>query len=151
MPLAMKTKDEILAKMGEGGWWASQFTNPANIAAHVKYTVKEILRDFPDGLDYVIGGVGTGGHMTACGEELKKVWPNVKIIAVQPAAAPVLTGGKMAPHRIQGIMAGATHTPSRSHTENLISKRIGNKVSCQKTSTARRWTISCPSATRKPW
>jgi len=106
MPLAMKTKDEILSKLGENGWWASQFANPANIAAHTKNTVKEILRDFPEGLDYVIGGVGTGGHMTACGEELKKVWPNVKVVAVQPASAPVLTGGKMAPHRIQGIMAG---------------------------------------------
>jgi len=104
--LAMQTKDDILRKLGDNGWWACQFDNAANISAHAKHTVKEILKDFPEGLDYIVGGVGTGGHMTACGEELKKVWPQLKVIAVQPAAAPVLTGGKMAPHRIQGIMAG---------------------------------------------
>jgi len=116
MTLAVKTKDELMASK-PNYWCASQFDNQANINAHKQHTVKEIVNDFPEGLDYVIGGVGTGGHLSACGEELKKIWPNVKVIAIQPASAPVLTGGKMAPHRLQGLMPG--FKPANFH-ENAI-------------------------------
>ncbi len=106
MGLAMKKKDEVMAELGSKGFWINQFANQANIKAHREHTIPEILTAFPDGLDYIIGGVGTGGHITACGEELKKSWPSLKVIAIQPLSAPVLTGGKMMPHRIQGIMPG---------------------------------------------
>lgn len=83
-----------------------QFENPANIEIHTRTTAREILADFPEGLDVIITGVGTGGHITGVAETLKQHWPQLKVFAVEPAASPVLSGGSPAPHPIQGIGAG---------------------------------------------
>jgi cysteine synthase len=89
-----------------GAWMPQQFENPANIAVHARTTAQEILADFPEGLDALITGVGTGGHLTGCAQVLKKAWPNLKVYAVEPTASPVISGGAPAPHPIQGIGAG---------------------------------------------
>ncbi len=89
-----------------GSWMPQQFENPANIDVHVRATAQEILRDFPEGLDALITGVGTGGHITGCAQVLKKAWPKLKVFAVEPAASPVISGGQPSPHPIQGIGAG---------------------------------------------
>ncbi len=89
-----------------GAWMPQQFENPANIAVHVRTTAEEIAADFPDGLDAMITGVGTGGHLTGCAQVLKAKWPNLKVYAVEPAASPVISGGAPSPHPIQGIGAG---------------------------------------------
>ncbi len=96
---------EELAAQTPGAWIPQQFENPANIAAH-EATAAEIAADFPDGLDALITGVGTGGHITACGRVLKAKWPNLKVFAVEPTQSPVISGGAPAPHPIQGIGAG---------------------------------------------
>jgi cysteine synthase A len=88
------------------GWSPQQFNNPANIDIHKTTTALEILADFPNGLDYIITGVGTGGHITAVAEVLKVNFPNLKVIAVEPELSPVLSGGSPAPHPLQGIGAG---------------------------------------------
>jgi len=87
-------------------WMPMQFDNPANTEIHRTTTAKEILDDFPEGLDYLISGVGTGGHITGCAEVLKKSFPNLKVFAVEPELSPVLSGGSPSPHPIQGIGAG---------------------------------------------
>ena len=87
-------------------WSPLQFENPANIEIHKKTTAQEIIKAFPDGLDYLITGVGTGGHISGCAEILKQHFPNLKVFAVEPEASPVISGGKPAPHPIQGIGAG---------------------------------------------
>ena len=87
-------------------WSPLQFENPANIAIHKKTTAQEIIKAFPDGLDYLITGVGTGGHISGCAEILKQHFANLKVFAVEPEASPVISGGKPAPHPIQGIGAG---------------------------------------------
>jgi cysteine synthase A len=87
-------------------WMPMQFDNPANTEAHRKTTALEILRDFPEGIDVIITGVGTGGHITACAEVLKEKWKQLKVFAVEPAKSPVLSGGTPSPHRLQGIGAG---------------------------------------------
>ena len=87
-------------------WMPQQFDNPANVAAHRAFTAQEILKDFPDGLDYLITGVGTGGHITGCAEVLKKQMPALKVFAVEPELSPVIGGGKPGPHPLQGIGAG---------------------------------------------
>ena len=89
-----------------GSWMPQQFENPANIEIHARTTAQEILADFPDGLDALITGVGTGGHITGCAKVLKAAWPNLKVFAVEPSASPVISGGAPAPHPIQGIGAG---------------------------------------------
>jgi cysteine synthase A len=89
-----------------GAWIPMQFDNPANPAVHRETTAAEILRDFPDGLDYVVTGVGTGGHITGVAEVLKPRWPGLKVYAVEPTLSPVLSGGTHSPHPIQGIGAG---------------------------------------------
>lgn len=89
-----------------GAWMPQQFENPANIDIHVKTTAQEILRDFPEGLDALITGVGTGGHLTGCARVLKAAWPKLKVYAVEPSASPVISGGAPSPHSIQGIGAG---------------------------------------------
>ena len=91
-----------------------QFENPANIAVHVRTTAQEILADFPDGLDAMITGVGTGGHLTGCAQVLKAAWPALKVFAVEPSASPVISGGAPSPHPIQGI--GAGFIPANLHT-----------------------------------
>jgi cysteine synthase len=87
-------------------WVPMQFDNPANPEIHRRYTAQEILSDFPEGLDYMVTGVGTGGHITGVGQVLKKSLPDIRIFAVEPALSPVLGGGKPGPHPIQGIGAG---------------------------------------------
>ncbi|HPZ58045.1 MAG TPA: cysteine synthase family protein, partial [Ottowia sp.] len=96
---------EELAAQTPGAWIPQQFENPANIAAH-EATAAEIAADFPDGLDVLITGVGTGGHITGCARVLKAKWPNLKVFAVEPTQSPVISGGAPAPHPIQGIGAG---------------------------------------------
>ncbi|WP_417458575.1 cysteine synthase A [Kordiimonas sp.] len=90
----------------EGGWMPQQFANPANVKVHRETTAQEILKDFPEGLDYMITGVGTGGHITGCAEVLKKAWSDFKVCAVEPTLSPVMSGGEPGPHPIQGIGAG---------------------------------------------
>lgn len=87
-------------------WMPSQFDNPANVAVHEVTTAQEILADFPDGIDYLVTGVGTGGHITGVARILKEHFPQLKVYAVEPAASPVISGGSPAPHPIQGIGAG---------------------------------------------
>ena len=87
-------------------WSPSQFDNPANVEAHKKTTALEIMEDFPDGLDYIITGVGTGGHISGVAEVLKEKFPKLKVIAVEPELSPVLSGGAPGPHPLQGIGAG---------------------------------------------
>ena len=95
-----------LLEQHPGSWMPQQFENGANPAVHVKTTAQEILRDFPDGLDALITGVGTGGHITGCAQVLKAAWPQLKVYAVEPSASPVISGGQPSPHPIQGIGAG---------------------------------------------
>jgi cysteine synthase A len=95
-----------LLEQHPGSWMPQQFENGANPAVHVKTTAQEILRDFPEGLDALITGVGTGGHITGCAQVLKRAWPQLKVYAVEPTASPVLSGGQPSPHPIQGIGAG---------------------------------------------
>ena len=97
---------EELAAQTPGAWIPQQFENPANIDAHVRTTALEILADFPEGLDAIITGVGTGGHLTGVAQVLKAKWPQLKVFAVEPVASPVISGGAPAPHPIQGIGAG---------------------------------------------
>lgn len=98
-------------------WMPQQFDNPANSEIHRTTTALEILNDFPDGLDYYITGVGTGGHITGVAEILKQHFPNLKVFAVEPELSPVLSGGAPGPHPIQGI--GAGFAPSILNTEIL--------------------------------
>lgn len=99
------------------GWSPQQFDNPANIAIHKTTTALEILADFPDGLDYIITGVGTGGHITGVAEVLKQKFPNLKVIAVEPELSPVLSGGNPGPHPLQGI--GAGFIPQNYHADAI--------------------------------
>ncbi len=89
-----------------GAWMPQQFENPANVEVHVKTTAQEILADFPEGIDALITGVGTGGHLTGVAKVLKAKFPKLKVFAVEPTASPVISGGQPAPHPIQGIGAG---------------------------------------------
>jgi cysteine synthase A len=95
-----------LVEETSNSWMPAQFDNPANVAVHRETTSKEILADFPGGLDCMITGVGTGGHITGCAEVLKKAWPAFEVHAVEPTLSPVLSGGDPGPHPIQGIGAG---------------------------------------------
>lgn len=99
-------KANELAEEIPNSWIPKQFDNPANVKAHVESTSQEILQDFPDGLDYIITGVGTGGHITGIAKTAKEKFPNVKVIAVEPELSPVLSGGSPAPHPLQGLGAG---------------------------------------------
>ena len=99
-------KAQELIASTPGSWMPQQFDNPANIEVHVRTTAREIVADFPDGLDALITGVGTGGHITGCARVLKKAWPALKVFAVEPAQSAVISGGAPSPHPIQGIGAG---------------------------------------------
>jgi cysteine synthase A len=105
MPGAI-AKAQELVETTPNAWMPQQFDNPANVTAHIEHTAKEIVKDFPDGLDYLITGVGTGGHITGCAEVLKKEYPDIKVIAVEPEQSPVISGGDPGPHPLQGIGAG---------------------------------------------
>ena len=107
---------ELLAAT-PNAWMPQQFENPANIDVHVRTTAAEIAADFPEGLDALITGVGTGGHLSGCAQVLKAKWPKLKVFSVEPAASPVISGGKPSPHPIQGI--GAGFIPANLQTELL--------------------------------
>lgn len=110
-------KANELAAATPHSWIPGQFDNPANIEVHKRTTAQEILADFPDGIDYLITGVGTGGHITGVAEVLKAKFPHLKVFAVEPAASPVISGGAPGPHPIQGI--GAGFIPTNLHTAIL--------------------------------
>lgn len=103
-------KAQELATVTPGAWIPQQFDNQANAAIHRNTTAQEILNDFPEGLDYLITGVGTGGHITGVAEVLKQHFPKLKVFAVEPELSPVLSGGAPAPHPLQGIGAGFVPT-----------------------------------------
>jgi cysteine synthase A len=102
---AIEKAKELLTEI-PNSWMPQQFDNPANVDIHVKTTAEEILRDFPEGFDFLITGVGTGGHITAVGRVLKQRFPQLKVFAVEPELSPVISGGAPGPHPIQGIGAG---------------------------------------------
>ena len=102
---AIARAEELLATT-PGAWMPQQFENPANVEVHVQTTAQEILADFPDGIDALITGVGTGGHLSGTAKVLKARFPKLQVFAVEPAASPVISGGQPAPHPIQGIGAG---------------------------------------------
>jgi cysteine synthase A len=99
-------KAQALVAEHPPAWMPMQFDNQANVHIHRQTTAREILADFPEGLDAIITGVGTGGHITGCAQVLKEHWPKLKTIAVEPTKSPVLSGGTHTPHAIQGIGAG---------------------------------------------
>ena len=113
---AIARAKELVAQT-PNSWLPQQFENPANIDIHVRTTAEEILADFPNGVDYLITGVGTGGHLTGVAQVLKAKFPNTKVFAVEPSASPVISGGKPSPHPIQGI--GAGFIPVNLHTSLL--------------------------------
>ncbi|MDX1655458.1 MAG: cysteine synthase A [Candidatus Competibacteraceae bacterium] len=100
------TRAKELVEEIDGAWMPQQFDNPANVEIHRATTAREILADFPEGLDYLITGVGTGGHITGVAQVLKESMPDLKVFAVEPAASPVISGGEKGLHPIQGIGAG---------------------------------------------
>lgn len=99
-------KAQELAASIPNSWIPMQFDNPSNVAAHEQFTAAEIVADFPGGIDYLITGVGTGGHITGVAKHLKSKFPKLKVFAVEPQASPVISGGAPGPHPIQGIGAG---------------------------------------------
>jgi cysteine synthase A len=99
---AIERAKEILAS-NANSWMPMQFDNKDNLKVHTETTAEEILRDFPQGFDAMVTGVGTGGHLTAVGKVLKAKFPNFKVIAVEPTDSPILSGGNPGPHPIQGI------------------------------------------------
>ncbi len=113
---AIERAGQLLAEIPDG-WMPQQFENEANIAVHRDTTAREILEDFPEGIDYLITGVGTGGHITGVAEVLKTRFPNLKVFAVEPTLSPVISGGAPGPHPIQGI--GAGFIPRNLHTDLL--------------------------------
>ncbi len=114
---AIERASELVAST-DGAWMPAQFENPANVAVHVRTTAKEIVADFADAPPTaMITGVGTGGHLTGCAEELKRHWPDMKAYAVEPELSPVIGGGQPGPHPIQGI--GAGFIPSNLHTQAI--------------------------------
>ena len=114
---AIERASELAAET-EGAWIPSQFDNEANWKVHVSTTAKEIAEDFADSpVDVLITGVGTGGHLTGCAEELKRQWSGMKAYAVEPELSPVISGGQPGPHPIQGI--GAGFIPGNLHTQAI--------------------------------
>jgi cysteine synthase len=105
MKASIARAEELVAST-PNSWMPQQFNNPANVDVHVRTTAEEIAADFPEGLDAIITGVGTGGHITGVAKVLKATWPKLKVYAVEPVASPVLSGGAPSPHPIQGIGAG---------------------------------------------
>lgn len=113
---AINKAAEIVAET-PGAWMPQQFENPSNVEVHSRTTAQEILADFPEGIDYLITGVGTGGHISGVSEALKKQWPKLQTFAVEAAKSSVIAGGPHAPHRIQGI--GTGFVPKNVHRETL--------------------------------
>lgn len=112
MKAAIARAIELAAELPKA-WIPSQFDNPANVEIHRTTTAREIVDDFPEGLDVLITGVGTGGHISGCAHVLKERWPGLRVFAVEPADSPVLSGGSPGPHPIQGI--GAGFVPANYH------------------------------------
>lgn len=102
---AMESAKALLAEH-PNSWMPAQFSNPANVDIHRDTTAREIIADFPEGLDFLITGVGTGGHISGCAEALKEAFPKLRVFAVEPAGSPVLSGGEKGLHPLQGIGAG---------------------------------------------
>jgi cysteine synthase A len=113
---AIEKAKELIAST-PNSWMPQQFDNPANIDIHIKATAQEVLDDFPGGFDFLITGVGTGGHITGVGQVLKRHFPKLKVFAVEPELSPVISGGAPGPHPIQGI--GAGFIPNNLHTDVL--------------------------------
>ncbi|TGN02179.1 cysteine synthase A [Leptospira dzoumogneensis] len=116
MPGAIERAKQLVSENPKA-WMPQQFENEANITVHVETTAAEILKDFPNGVDVLITGVGTGGHITGVAKVLKEKFPKTKVFAVEPEASPVISGGKPGPHPIQGI--GAGFIPKNLHTDLL--------------------------------
>ncbi|MDP4225140.1 MAG: cysteine synthase A [Bacteroidota bacterium] len=116
MKAAIEKAEELVKELPHA-WMPAQFDNPSNYKAHIKTTAQEIINDFPNGLDYLFTGVGTGGHLTGCATALKKAFPKLKVFAIEPDQSPVISGGKPAPHALQGI--GAGFIPKNLHLELL--------------------------------
>jgi cysteine synthase len=110
-------KANELVSQNPKAWMPSQFDNPSNVAIHKTSTAAEIVKDFPEGFDYLITGVGTGGHISGVAQVLKEKFPKIKVFAVEPEASPVISGGQPGPHPIQGI--GAGFIPVNLHTKLL--------------------------------
>jgi len=106
-----------VAEANPGAWIPQQFENPSNVEVHRRTTAEEILRDFPDGIDFLITGVGTGGHISGVSEVLKETFPRLQTFAVEPAESPVISGGDPSPHKLQGI--GAGFIPGNLHRDTL--------------------------------
>ena len=102
---AIERAKALLAEI-DGSWMPRQFVNPSNPEVHARTTAREIMDDFPEGFDYFVTGIGTGGHISGVGRELKRVFPSVQIVGVEPADSPVLTEGRAGAHPIQGIGPG---------------------------------------------
>ena len=113
---AIEKATELVAST-PNAWMPQQFDNPANIDIHVKTTAEEIVKDFPEGIDFLITGVGTGGHITGVAQVLKKHFLQIKVFAVEPELSPVISGGSPAPHPLQGI--GAGFIPTNLHKDIL--------------------------------
>lgn len=116
MPGAIERAKQLVSENPKA-WMPQQFENEANIQVHIETTAAEILKDFPNGVDALITGVGTGGHITGVAKVLKEKFPKTKVFAVEPEASPVISGGKPGPHPIQGI--GAGFIPKNLHTDLL--------------------------------
>ncbi|HDS06185.1 MAG TPA: cysteine synthase A [Bacteroides sp.] len=121
---AMARAAELAAEI-EGAWIPSQFDNPSNPAIHTTSTALEIVEDFPGGIDYLVTGVGTGGHISGVGRVLKKKMPGIKVYAVEPSDSPVISGGEPGPHGIQGIGPGFI-------PENLDRKVLDGTIAVEK-------------------
>ncbi len=116
MPGAIARAQQLVAET-PGAWMPQQFENPANVEVHRRTTAREILADFPEGVDVLITGVGTGGHISGVSAALKAQWPRLQTFAVEPEKSPVISGGAPSPHRLQGI--GAGFVPANLHRETL--------------------------------
>jgi len=126
-------KAHELAALTPNSFVPLQFNNPANVAVHERTTAQEIIKDFPDGIDYLITGVGTGGHITGVSKILKQHFPKLKTVAVEPALSPVLSGGIASPHPIQGIGAGfVPDVFRREHIDEIITVEKGDAFSYSK-------------------
>ncbi|WP_299781515.1 cysteine synthase A [uncultured Formosa sp.] len=99
-------KAKELVESNKNAWMPSQFTNPANPKIHETTTALELVADFPEGIDYLITGVGTGGHISGMSKVLKEKFSDLKVFAVEPDASPVISGGAPGPHALQGIGPG---------------------------------------------